>query len=75
MTVCEAVTNVGTPKVWELLGCSAPPPEKTDFVDRMISKVLRDLPFSITQSLESPGDWYIGILKNMKAVNMLIFSV
>jgi hypothetical protein len=30
----------------------------------MISKVLRDLPFSRNQSLKLDGDWFIIILKN-----------
>ena len=38
--------------------------KKTDFVDIMISKVSRDLPFSRNQPLKSADDWYIGILKN-----------
>jgi hypothetical protein len=36
----------------------------TDFVDTMITNVLRDLPFSRNQPLKSADDWYIGILKN-----------
>jgi hypothetical protein len=35
-----------------------------DFVDIMISKVLRDFPFSRNQPLKSADDWYITILKN-----------
>jgi hypothetical protein len=38
---------------------------KTDFVDMKISKVLRDLRFSINQPPKSADDWYIGILKNI----------
>jgi hypothetical protein len=53
-------------------GCqaAAPPPHKppnlknTYFVDIMISKVLRDLPFSRNQPLKSADDCYIRILKN-----------
>jgi hypothetical protein len=47
-----------------------PPPPKaeikknTDFVYIMISKVLRDLPFSRNQPLKSADDQYINILKN-----------
>jgi hypothetical protein len=37
---------------------------KTDFVDTMISEVLRELPFSRNQPLKSAGDQYIRILKN-----------
>jgi hypothetical protein len=71
VTLCEAANSIGAPEVWELLGCSAPHPREkdTDIVDRIISKVLRDLFFSLQQPLESPDDWYIGILKNVKAVN------
>jgi hypothetical protein len=36
----------------------------TDFVDTMISIVLRDLPFSWNQPLKSAGVYYIRILKN-----------
>jgi hypothetical protein len=38
--------------------------KKTDFVDIMISEVLRDLPFCRNQPLKSADDWYIRILKN-----------
>jgi hypothetical protein len=37
--------------------------KNTNFVD-MVSKVLRDLPFSRNQPLKSANDWYIRILKN-----------
>jgi hypothetical protein len=50
-------------------GCDLPPPpneiKKTDFVDIIISKILRDLHFSLNQPLKSADDWYIGILKNI----------
>jgi hypothetical protein len=36
----------------------------TDFVDIMISEVLRDFPFSRNQPLKSADDKYIRILKN-----------
>jgi hypothetical protein len=36
--------------------------KKTDFVDIMISKVLRDFPFSRNQPLKSSDDQYIRIL-------------
>jgi hypothetical protein len=36
----------------------------TDFVDMIISKVLRDFPFSRNQPLKSADDQYIRILKN-----------
>jgi hypothetical protein len=36
----------------------------TYFADIMISKVLRDLPFSRNQTLKSADDQYIRILKN-----------
>jgi hypothetical protein len=53
-------------------GATAHPPKppklklkkNTDFVAIMISKVLRDLPFSRNQPLKSPDDKYITILKN-----------
>jgi hypothetical protein len=38
--------------------------KKTDFVDIMISKVLRDFPFGRNQPLKSADDQYIRILKN-----------
>jgi hypothetical protein len=38
--------------------------KNTDFVDIMISEVLRDLPFSRNQPLVSADDQYIIILKN-----------
>ena len=38
--------------------------KSTDFVDTMISKVLRDLTFSLNQPLKSARDLYIGILKH-----------
>jgi hypothetical protein len=38
--------------------------KNTDFVDIMISKVLRDFPFSRNQPLKSADDQYIRILKN-----------
>jgi hypothetical protein len=37
----------------------------TDFVDTMISKVLRDFPFILNQPLKSADDQYIRILKNI----------
>ena len=64
VTLCDAATNIGAPEVGEVPGCSAnhPPPPfpraKKKIVDRMISKVLRDLFFSLQQPLESPDDWY-----------------
>jgi hypothetical protein len=39
-----------------------------DIVAVMISKVLRDLPFSRNQPLKSADDYYIRILKN-KLIN------
>jgi hypothetical protein len=50
-------------------GCRAAAPPKpkfknTDFVDIMISKVLRDFPFRRNQPLKSADDQYIRILKN-----------
>jgi hypothetical protein len=55
-------------------GCSpAVPPSKppqnrnlkdTDFVDMMLSKILRDLPISRNQPLKLADDWYIRILEN-----------
>jgi hypothetical protein len=36
-----------------------------DFVDTMMSKVLRDLRFNLNQSLKSADDWYIGMLQNI----------
>jgi hypothetical protein len=48
-------------------GAAAPPPnpnlKDTDFVDIMMSKVLRDFPFSRNQPLKSADDQYIRILK------------
>jgi hypothetical protein len=45
--------------------------KNTDFVDTMISKVLRDLPFSLNQPLKSADDSYVGIPKNvMQLTNM-----
>jgi hypothetical protein len=38
--------------------------KSTNFVDIMISKVLRDFPFSRSQPLKSADDQYIRILKN-----------
>jgi hypothetical protein len=38
--------------------------ENTDFVDRMISKVLRYFPFNRKQSLKTTDDWYSRILTN-----------
>jgi hypothetical protein len=38
--------------------------KNTDFVDTIISKVLRHFPFSRNQPLESADDQYIRILKN-----------
>ena len=38
--------------------------KKTDFVDTMISIVLRDLPFSQSQPLKTADDYYIAIAKN-----------
>jgi hypothetical protein len=38
--------------------------KSTNFVNIMVSKVLRDLPFSRNQSLQSADDQYIIILKN-----------
>jgi hypothetical protein len=52
---------------------AAPPPHQTPrnrnlknkyFIDIMIPKVLRDLPFSRNQPLKSADDQYIRILKN-----------
>jgi hypothetical protein len=37
--------------------------KKADFVDIMISKVLRDLPFSQNEPLKPVDDWYIRISK------------
>jgi hypothetical protein len=37
---------------------------KTNFIDMVISKVLRDIPFSRNQPLKSADDQYIRILKN-----------
>jgi hypothetical protein len=53
-------------------GCwgAAPPKPKnqdlknTDYVDVMISNVLRDLPFSRNQPLKLVDNWYIRILRN-----------
>jgi hypothetical protein len=54
-------------------GCRAATPPKppkteikknTDFVDIMISKASRDLPFSLNQLLKSADGYYIRILKN-----------
>jgi hypothetical protein len=53
-----------------LPSCSPPPPQmeiktkNTDFVDTIISNVLRDLPFSRNQPLKSADDWYIRILND-----------
>jgi hypothetical protein len=52
-----------------LLGCSPQSPQNrniinTDFVDIMIPKVLRDLPFSRNQPLKLADDWCIRILKS-----------
>jgi hypothetical protein len=38
--------------------------KNTDFVDIIMSNVLRDVPFSRNQPLKSVDDWYIRILKN-----------
>jgi hypothetical protein len=74
----EHYTKAGARKVLQFQsrahrrgGCRAaaptksPKPEfkKKDFVDIMISKVLRDFPFSRNQPLKSAGDQYIRILK------------
>jgi hypothetical protein len=62
---------LGSPRVEGGGGCSpAAPPTKrnlknTDFVDTMLSKGLRDFPFSLHEPLKSADDWYIGILKNV----------
>jgi hypothetical protein len=55
----------GAPK--EGLPGTAPPKLKfkeTDFVDILLSKILRDFPFSGKQPLKSADDKYIRILKN-----------
>jgi hypothetical protein len=38
--------------------------QNAGFVDTMISKVVRDLRFSLNQPWKSADDWYIGLLKN-----------
>jgi hypothetical protein len=56
----------------DLPGCghpttNSPKPKfkkNTDFVGIIIYKVLRDLPFSRNQPLNSADEWYIRILKN-----------
>jgi hypothetical protein len=57
----------GAPKGGGVPGCSPAPKPKfkknTDFAD-IVSKVLRDLPFSRKHSLKSADDQYIRILKN-----------
>jgi hypothetical protein len=58
----------GVPK-GELPACSPPNLQNrnlknTDFVDIMISKVLRDFPFSQNEPLKLADDWYMRILKN-----------
>ena len=64
------VAHWGTQGGRRLPGCSPPCPNEikkkhTDFVDPMISKVLRDLRFSLHQPLKSADNWYIGMLKNI----------
>jgi hypothetical protein len=52
-----------------LLGCSSPNPPRltfknSNFVDIVMSKVLRGLPFSRNQPLKEADHQYIRILKN-----------
>jgi hypothetical protein len=59
----------GAPKGGGLPGCSPSKHQNrylknTHFVDIILSKVLRDLPFSRNQPLKSADDQYIRILKN-----------
>jgi hypothetical protein len=54
-----------------LPGCNPPNPQNRNlkssgFVDIMVSKVLRDFPFSRNQSLKSADDQYVRILKNIR---------
>ena len=66
VNLCEAATNIGAPKVCDLLGSSLRAKcKKPHFVERMILKVLYALCFSLKQPLDSPDDWYIVILKTM----------
>jgi hypothetical protein len=67
---CYVLWNMRTPTKGEggLAACSSPPQikiYKRVFVDRMISKVLRDLPFSRNQPLELADDWCY-VLWNMR---------
>jgi hypothetical protein len=63
--------TIGALKDGRLPGCSPHPPKatklklkNTDFVNIMISKVLRDLPLSQNQPLKSVDDRYIRNSKN-----------
>jgi hypothetical protein len=75
---------LGHPRVGGgLPGFSAPAKVKfkknTDFVDMMISKVLRDLCFSLKQLLKLDDDWYNGILekynKNVRICRCFSFQL
>ena len=57
----ENVCCIGAPKGGCVAGLQAPLPKaklkkKTDFVDNVISKVLRDLPFNLNHPLISADD-------------------
>jgi hypothetical protein len=61
---------------WHWARAAAPPPklpkteiQKTQFLDIMISEVLRGLPFCRNQPLKSADDQYIKILRN-KLINL-----
>jgi hypothetical protein len=48
--------------------------KNTDFVDKMVCKVLHGLPFSLNQPLKSDDDWYIRtfryVIETYKYVDM-----
>jgi hypothetical protein len=43
--------------------------KKTVFLDKMVSRVLRDLPFNRNQPLKTADDLYIRILKNKTKIS------
>jgi hypothetical protein len=53
---CQAAAPFQTPQNRNL--------KNTDSVDIVVSRVLRDLPFSWNQTLKLADDWYIRILKD-----------
>jgi hypothetical protein len=68
-----------------LPGCRPPPPphqkrnlKNADFVDTILSKVVRDLRFNLNQPMKSADDWYSGslegIIKTYKYVDFFFSS-